>query len=59
MPECGGCGAHVSAAFGRVMSDGDGEIHACLECASRSEVFCELQSAGIEHGVVGGGIDVQ
>lgn len=36
MPECQGCGAHVSTRFARVMGDNNGEVHACLNCSSNA-----------------------
>lgn len=35
MPECE-CGAFVTAEWARVMGDNDGNVHACLECATNT-----------------------
>lgn len=36
MPECDGCGAHVTPDYWRVFSAG-GELAACVHCSSRRE----------------------
>lgn len=33
MPKCNHCREHVSQEFQRVFSDGDGVVHACLNCS--------------------------
>ncbi|QLG49108.1 DUF7563 family protein [Natrinema halophilum] len=34
MPECAGCGAHVTSDYHRVFSARDGELKACINCSS-------------------------
>lgn len=39
-PECDNCGAHVSAAFKRALSDKGGVLHTCPEYASLEACVC-------------------
>jgi hypothetical protein len=48
---CRGCGQHVSAAFVRVMSDNNGDVHRCVHCATQT---VGAKAAGGTHSVFGG-----
>ncbi|WP_456237582.1 DUF7563 family protein [Halocatena halophila] len=39
MPECSGCGSHVSQRYARVLGDNDSNAHACMECRRRQDRF--------------------
>ena len=38
MPKCNSCEGHVSEAFARVYAGNDGELQACPNCATQSEL---------------------
>ncbi|WP_419894495.1 DUF7563 family protein [Natrinema thermotolerans] len=37
MPECDGCGAHVTPDYHRVFSTPDGDLPVCINCTSNRE----------------------
>lgn len=39
MPECDGCGSHVSTQFIRVFASNDGEVQGCPRCMSNADMF--------------------
>lgn len=39
MPECGGCGSHVSIQFMRVFATNDGDVQGCPRCMSNADLF--------------------
>lgn len=51
-PACNGCDSHVSHGWVRVASDGNGDVHACPDCAVKYE--SARRAAGLNpetHGV--------
>lgn len=39
MPECDGCGSHVSTRFVRVFASNDGVVEGCPQCMSNADLF--------------------
>lgn len=38
MPQCDGCGNHVTADFHRVFAANDGTLHGCPECMNMTDI---------------------
>jgi hypothetical protein len=39
MPQCLGCGSHVTKQFARSLGDNEDDVHACPSCTTQANIY--------------------